>query len=101
MLEHTRQKDTLYVKLKGELDHFSAQQIREELDALIADERVHRLVLDLEGLTFMDSSGVGVLIGRYRALLRRKGVVALKNVHPQVDKILYLSGIYQVIEKLA
>lgn len=92
-------KDTVTVQLEGELDHFSAERVRASLDALIADGHVKRLVIDLKKLTFMDSSGIGVIIGRYRTLQRRGGSVAVRGANPQVDRIFQMSGLYQIVEK--
>jgi len=92
-------KDTVTVQLEGELDHCSADRIRASLDALIEDQNVKRLVIDLKKLTFMDSSGIGVIIGRYRTLIRRNGSVAVKNPSAAVDRIFQMSGLYRIIEK--
>ncbi len=92
-------RDTVTVQLEGELDHCSADRIRASLDALIADQSIKRLVIDLKKLTFMDSSGIGVIIGRYRTLSRRKGSLAVKGANPAVDRIFQMSGLYQIIEK--
>lgn len=97
MLEYARQRDTLTVRLRGELDHHSAEQVREELDMLIADDRILHLVIDMQALSFMDSSGIGVLIGRYRAMARRKGTLSVKNMNPQIERIFQLSGLHQII----
>ena len=98
MLEHARQKDTLLVRIRGELDHYSAEQVRTELDELIADERIQHLVIDMKGLTFMDSSGIGVLIGRYRTLARRRGTLSVQNMSPLIERIFQLSGLHQIIQ---
>lgn len=92
-------KDTVTVQLEGELDHYCAERIRASLDALIADPGVKRLVIDLSRLTFMDSSGIGVIIGRYRTLSRRNGSVAVRGASPQIDRIFKMSGLYQIVEK--
>lgn len=92
-------RETITVQIEGELDHCSAERVRATLDALIADVRVRRLVIDLERLTFMDSSGIGVMLGRYRTLARRNGTLAVRGANPQVDRILRMSGLYQIIEK--
>ena len=60
--------DRLTARIKGELDHHSAAQARAQLDALLTDERIRELRIDLRGLTFMDSSGLGVILGRYRVI---------------------------------
>ena len=97
-MEYERKKGTVTVRLTGELDHCSAQSIRRELDALIAEPGVKTLVLDLQDMPFMDSSGIGVILGRYRTLRERGGGVAVKNMNPQVKKVFLLSGMDQVIQ---
>ena len=85
------------VVIAGELDHFAAPQIRRMLDDVIADENVTHLVLDLENLTFMDSSGIGVLLGRLRVLNARGGSLSVKGMRPSVEKLFRLSGLDRVI----
>ena len=69
--------DRLTARIKGELDHHSAAQARAQLDALLTDERIRELRIDLRGLTFMDSSGLGVILGRYRVIAGRGGRVLI------------------------
>jgi stage II sporulation protein AA (anti-sigma F factor antagonist) len=57
-----------------------------------------KLVMDLQDMAVMDSSGIGVILGRYRALALRGGKVAVKNMNPQVKKVFLLSGMDQVIQ---
>lgn len=97
-MEHERRRDTVLARVTGELDHCSAQSIRRELDALIQDPGVKHLVLDLKQMTFMDSSGIGVILGRYRTLAQRGGTVAVKNMNAHVERIFILSGMNQIIQ---
>ncbi|MBR6184976.1 MAG: anti-sigma F factor antagonist [Clostridia bacterium] len=99
-MEHERKQSTLVVRITGELDHFSSQKIRRELDLLLADPGVKKLVMDLKEMTFMDSSGIGVILGRYRTISRRGGTVAVKNMNPQVEKVFLLSGMDQIIKTI-
>ena len=85
------------VVIAGELDHCAAPQIRRMLDDLLTDPAVCHLVLDLENLTFMDSSGIGVLLGRLRTLQNRGGTLSVKNMQPSVEKLFRLSGMHRVI----
>lgn len=101
MLEYEKRNGTVRVRLSGELDHRRAGEIRQELDRLIADPAVRRLVFDLSGLEFMDSSGIGMMIGRYKVMQSRGGSVAVLPGGRRVDRIMELSGLYQIIEKLA
>ena len=101
MLHYQIKKDAVVVQLSGELDHSAASKIREELDALIAGKGIRRLVLDLNGLSFMDSSGIGLIIGRYKRLSRRGGSVAVAGPDARIDKLFRMCGVYQVVERLA
>ena len=101
MLLYEKKKNTLTVKLRGELDHSVAAGVRAELDELILDLGVRRLVFDLNGLEFMDSSGIGLIIGRYKLMARRGGSVAVRGPGRRVDRIFQMSGLYQLVERLA
>ena len=101
MLSYVRKKNTLTVRLTGELDHSVAASIRAELDELILDPRVRRLVFDLDGLEFMDSSGIDLIIGRYKLMARRGGTVAVAAPGRRVDRIFEMAGLYQLVERLA
>ena len=101
MLLYEKKKNTLTVKLRGELDHSVAAGVRAELDELILDPGVRRLVFDLNELEFMDSSGIGLIIGRYKLMARRGGSVAVRGPGRRVDRIFQMSGLYQLVERLA
>ena len=94
MLNHERKRATMVVKLSGELDHSYADRIRPELDDLISDPTVKRLVFDMNGLNFMDSSGIGMIIGRYKLMARRGGRVAIKCSNDRIDRIFEMAGLY-------
>jgi len=97
MLSHVRKKDVLIVRLEGELDQCSAMGVRRDLDMLIQDPSVRHLVLDMQKMPFMDSSGIGVILGRYRTLSLRGGTVSVMHLSPQVRRVYALSGMAQVI----
>ena len=99
-MEFERSNDTVTAYVTGELDQCSAQGIRRELDKLIRDPEVRRLILDFKDMSFMDSSGIGVILGRYRFLCRRGGEVAVRNMNPHVKKVFCLSGMNQIIQIL-
>jgi len=101
LLDYEKRDGTVYVRLDGELDHRRAGEIRAELDGLIADPSVKRLVFDLNGLEFMDSSGIGMMIGRYKLMKNRGGSVAVMPGGRRVERIMELSGLYEIIEKMA
>lgn len=78
----------------GELDQYSAERARVELDRALDDTRITRIEFDLKGTTFMDSSGIGVILGRYRKVMKRGGTMDVSNARGSVDRLLRLSGVY-------
>ncbi len=89
---------TLVVKIDGEIDHHTAQIFKTEVDREINLRNIVNLVLDFDGVTFMDSSGIGVVVGRYKEIAARGGKVMIIRVKPQVDKILEISGLKTILE---
>lgn len=98
-LNATRKGRQVKAMLIGELDHHNAERIREALDALIADPAINELVLDMSGVQFMDSSGLGVILGRYRVLSQRGGRLLLSAVPVSIDRIFRMSGLYALVDR--
>ncbi len=92
--------DALIVKLDGEVDHSVSSETREIIDAMIERERKSVVVFDLKKVDFMDSAGIGLIMGRYKKVKSMGGVVYVKNVANSVDKILTISGIYNLVRKI-
>ena len=101
MIAHEKTRGTVTVRLSGDLDHAVARRLRAEPDELLDDPKVRRLVFDLTGLSFMDSSGIGMILGRYRLMSGRGGTVAVKCDNRQINRIFEMSGIWQLVKKLA
>ncbi len=91
--------NTLIVKFDGELDHHVAENIRTELDDTINRRGIRNLIFDLNDMRFMDSSGIGVIIGRYKHITKLGGKVSVIHVTEQIDKIFNLAGMYRIIDK--
>lgn len=89
----------LTVQLSGELDHHNAEQTRIMLDTLLRDLSIRELVLDLSGVTFMDSAGLGVVLGRYKTVSLRGGRVMVRGMSASIDRIFRMSGIYTLVER--
>lgn len=87
----------LTIKIPEELDHHSAQVIREESDRILEDQRIRQIIFDFRDTRFMDSSGIGMIMGRYRSMGQMGGSVQAVHVRERVAKILQLSGIHRVI----
>ncbi|MEW6724346.1 MAG: anti-sigma F factor antagonist [Bacillota bacterium] len=88
--------ETLIVRLDGELDEHTAQKMREAVQESLGDE-ITRLVLNLHGVTFIDSSGLGAILGRFREISQRNGRMCLVSVNPQVRHILELAGVLKIM----
>ena len=96
----TKRGPRLHVKLVGELDHHSAEQTRNMLDTLLKDITVRDLTLDLSGISFMDSAGLGVILGRYRILSMRGGNLTVTGMSGAIDKIFRMSGVYAIVDRV-
>lgn len=91
---------TLVFRLVGELDEHSAEFVKRKLDAAICDENFDAVIFDLSRLSFMDSTGIGVIIGRYKLLRKQDKRAYVRNPSPTVDKIFKMSGLYEIITKI-
>lgn len=98
-LKYQTVENTLIVKLNGELDHHVAEKIRVELDEMISKKRAKNVIFNLGKMDFMDSSGIGVIIGRYKNVTQMGGKVAVVQVSEKIDKIFHLAGLYRIIQK--
>lgn len=90
-------EEGLVVVLKGEIDHHGAVRVRCELDELIVREHPHSVVFDLSGIEFMDSSGLGLMMGRYALLQKMGGTLRLKNPNERISKIFELANLGRII----
>ena len=83
--------------LSGEIDHHSAKEMREAIDNAVELNMPTLLVLDFKDVSFMDSSGIGLVMGRYRNLIKTGAELSIMGAPPQINKMLKLAG----IERLA
>ena len=93
-------RGTLYIKLIGEMDEYSAQSVRARCDEIIDKNcSVDRIIINLSEVAFMDSTGIGFLIGRYKKAARLGIPLSVQAPNLAADKLLNLSGIYTLIPK--
>ena len=90
-------KLTLYVRFTGELDSNVANNMRVKISELIDNYNIKYLVLNCEKLTFMDSSGIGFIIGRFNQIKSKGGIVFLTNLNELIQRIVRLSGVYKIV----
>ena len=96
--EVRRTEDVLTLTLCGEIDHHSAVQMRTEIDALLYEEHPKKLVLDLSQIEFMDSSGLGLIMGRYSLMQKLGGEMTVRNPHERLVKIFTLAGLQRMVK---
>lgn len=89
----------LVIRLNEELDHHNAIQIRDKADRLIERNHIKHIIFDFSGSSFMDSAGIGVIMGRYKKVIFIGGKIAVASVNSAVDRIFRLSGLYKIIDK--
>jgi len=97
MLNFSLRSRTLIVTVTGDVDQHNAGSIRDGIDLKISHENVKRLIFDFSNLDFMDSSGIGIIIGRYKLMNALGGTVAIVAVKPTLQKLLDLSGIKKIV----
>ncbi len=91
---------TLYVMLCGELDEYSATHTRLTLDETFAGRGFKQVIIDLSELDFMDSTGIGVLIGRYKKMKEKNIPIYIANPSTHAEKIFKMTGLYDIMPKI-
>lgn len=87
----------LTATLSGELDHHGAKQVMEELDRRMDRDLPRRLTIDMGGVTFMDSSGIAVLLRAHRRMAQLQGSMAVSNVPQQAQRVFQAAGLHRII----
>lgn len=90
---------TLVVKPEGEIDHHYAAKLKDKIDREIYENKVNNLILDFDNVTFMDSSGIGVIVGRYKIISSLGGKVMIVRANKQINKILEISGLKNLLSE--
>ena len=88
----------LYIMLPEEVDHHKAAYISENADVFILKESVNNVVFDFENTKFMDSSGIGIIMGRYKKISCFGGRVFAIHADRQMKRILHMSGLHKIVE---
>ena len=89
-------KDILILRLKGELDEISVSDLRMKISNYIDSYKINHLVINLKELSFLDSSGIGFIIGRYHQLKFKDGDITLCQINSKIEKIIYVSGLAKI-----
>lgn len=94
-LEHGSK--ALIVRLKGELDHHTAEAVKARMEEAISRGNVSHVIVNMKELNFMDSSGLGVILGRYKQVSGRGGKMVLCEVGPSVYRLFEMSGMFKIL----
>ncbi len=97
MVRIESKNENLYAYLSGEIDHASSQSMREEIDFEVEKYHPQKLYLDFKGVTFMDSSGIGLVMGRYKQMEPIGGEVHVVNTSSHIKKVMSLSGLDRLV----
>lgn len=87
----------LIVKIDGDIDHHVSSNIKEKIEREFKILNCRNIIFDLANVNFMDSSGIGMIIGRYKALEKTGGKVYILNVNPHLESIIEISGLRKII----
>ncbi|MGQ7864652.1 anti-sigma F factor antagonist [Bacillus sp. WC2502] len=90
-------ESVLCIRLTGELDHHSAETLRQQVTNYLETEDICHIVLNLADLTFMDSSGLGVILGRYKEIKQLGGEMVVCAISPAVNRLFDMSGLFKII----
>ncbi|MBQ8468786.1 MAG: STAS domain-containing protein [Clostridia bacterium] len=99
-IKYVTKNNALIAKLYGDLDEYSAEYVRMSLDKILSDMSFvggASLILDFSHVTFMDSTGIGVLIGRYKKYEKKQVEIKISSPPAQVDRIMKMAGIYRLM----
>jgi len=87
----------LIATLEGELDHVQAERLRAQIDAAYDKSPCKHIIFDMAKVSFMDSSGIGMIIGRYKNAEKRGGQLALANMSDGISRLFEISGLSKIV----
>ncbi|WP_407268763.1 anti-sigma F factor antagonist [Radiobacillus sp. PE A8.2] len=96
-IELSTKENVLLVRLTGELDHHAAEDLKKQWQNALWEKNVKHVILNLEQLAFMDSSGLGVILGRYKEVMQLGGEMVVCSISPAVKRLFELSGMFKII----
>lgn len=97
-IKFSKEGNVLVVLIEGEIDHHTASRARERIDSKFLMEPVKNMVMDLSRVTFMDSAGIGLILGRLSRVTSVGGKMSIRKPKPEINKILKMSKIESIVE---
>lgn len=95
---YTVKDNCLFVMMPKEMDHHKADAIRMKIDEYLLNHKAQNVVFDFENTRFMDSSGIGLIVGRFKKVSCFGGKIVAMHVNARIQKILLMSGLKDMIE---
>jgi stage II sporulation protein AA (anti-sigma F factor antagonist) len=87
------EQDVLTARLRGELDHHTAAALRQKIDGAAESHNPHTLILDFSHISFMDSSGIGLILGRYKLMRGKGGTLKVTGASPRQLQVMKMAGL--------
>lgn len=97
--EYQVENRKLYVRLDGELDHHLAQKVRHQCEIILKSYPIKDIEFDFSKSGFMDSSGVGMILGRYRQIQPLGGTVSISHMNHTVKRVVHMAGLHRIIRE--
>lgn len=96
-LKFRKKSKTILIWVKGEIDHHTSKELRQQTETALAQMGGRNIIYDFENVTFMDSSGIGMMIGRYKQLQVLGGRIAIANSNEKISEIIEISGLRKIL----
>ena len=97
MIGFKQERSRLIVFLHGDIDHREAGELRTQIEHQIAKNKPKELLLDFSQVSFMDSSGIGMIIGRYKTMMKYGGCVTASGMNDFVLRLFRMAGLHRII----
>lgn len=89
--------ELIKISLKGELDHHMAKAVSDKIERFMSGQTRTKMLFDFKGVSFMDSSGVGMVIGRHKRFQKHGGRIGVINLNERVRRIFEMSGLFNIV----
>ena len=90
--------DTIFTRFKGELDELTVKEVNRKLKLILEKYNIKNIVFNMQYLNFMDSSGIGMIIGKYNQIHDMNGQIVLCEINENIERIVRLSGLLKICQ---
>lgn len=97
-IKHFVDEKIIFVEFMEEIDHHSSEKIRKRLDYEIQRFMPKKVIMDFGKVSFMDSAGIGLIIGRYKTVSIYGGIMEIVNVNTKINRVFEMSGVNKIIK---